>query len=204
MLPLTKEHWQAVSPYLEQAIDLPPDQRGAWLDQLRLTNPALAEDVQGLLAEHEELNSKGFLEQEPDRPTSPAALSSLAGQTVGAYTLESPIGQGGMGSVWLARRSDGRFEGQAAVKLLNAALVGRAGEERFRREGSILARLTPSAHRPSDRRRRVADGPALPRPRVRRRAAASTATATTASSASRRGSGCSSTCSTRSRTRTPT
>ena len=47
-----------------------------------------------------------------------------------------------MGSVWLARRSDGRFEGSAAVKLLNPSLVGRAGEERFRREGSILARLT--------------------------------------------------------------
>jgi eukaryotic-like serine/threonine-protein kinase len=46
-----------------------------------------------------------------------------------------------MGTVWLATRSDGRFEGTAAVKLLNASLVGRAGEERFRREGSILARL---------------------------------------------------------------
>ena len=46
-----------------------------------------------------------------------------------------------MGNVWLARRSDGRFEGLAAVKLLNASLVGRAGEERFQREGSILARL---------------------------------------------------------------
>ena len=46
-----------------------------------------------------------------------------------------------MGSVWLAARSDGRYEGQVAVKLLNAALVGRGGEERFRREGTILARL---------------------------------------------------------------
>ena len=53
----------------------------------------------------------------------------------------SLIGQGGMGNVWLARRDDGRFEGRAAVKLLNASLVGRAGEERFRREGNILARL---------------------------------------------------------------
>ncbi|HEY6148655.1 MAG TPA: serine/threonine-protein kinase, partial [Thermoanaerobaculia bacterium] len=57
-------------------------------------------------------------------------------------TLVSPIGQGGMGSVWLARRSDGRYEGQAAVKLLNFSLVGRSGEARFEREGSILARLT--------------------------------------------------------------
>ena len=47
-----------------------------------------------------------------------------------------------MGAVWLARRSDGRFEGRAAVKLLNLSLVGRAGEERFRREGTILARLS--------------------------------------------------------------
>ncbi len=47
-----------------------------------------------------------------------------------------------MGSVWLAERCDGRFDGRAAVKLLNIALMGRAGEERFRREGNILARLT--------------------------------------------------------------
>jgi tetratricopeptide (TPR) repeat protein len=60
---------------------------------------------------------------------------------LGAYTLESPLGQGGMGTVWLARRSDGRYEGRAAVKLLNAALVGRPAEQRFMREGSVLARL---------------------------------------------------------------
>ena len=32
---------------------------------------------------------------------------ALAGQTLGAYTIERPLGAGGMGSVWLARRSDG-------------------------------------------------------------------------------------------------
>ena len=69
------------------------------------------------------------------------SLGSLAGQTVGPYTLISPIGHGGMGTVWLAQRSDGRFEGRAALKFLNAALVGRAGSERFHREGSVLARL---------------------------------------------------------------
>jgi len=72
----------------------------------------------------------------------PLREASLAGQTVGSYTLVSPIGQGGMGTVWLAQRSDGRFEGRAAVKFLNVALVGRAGGERFRREGTLLARLT--------------------------------------------------------------
>jgi eukaryotic-like serine/threonine-protein kinase len=70
---------------------------------------------------------------------------SLIGQKVGAYTIVSPIGQGGMGSVWLAKRSDGRFEGFAAVKFLNASLLGRKGEERFRREGTIVARLAHPA-----------------------------------------------------------
>jgi serine/threonine-protein kinase len=69
------------------------------------------------------------------------AEPKLAGISIGAYTLVSQIGQGGMGSVWLGTRNDGRYEGKVAIKLLNAALVGRAGEERFRREGTILARL---------------------------------------------------------------
>ena len=43
--------------------------------------------------------------------------------------------------MWLAERCDGRFKGRAAVKLLNIALIGRAGEERFSREGTFLARL---------------------------------------------------------------
>src|SRR5204862_5697276 len=82
--------------------------------------------------------SGGFLEH---GPASEDVQATLVGQTIGAYTLETPLGQGGMGSVWLARRSDGRYEGKVAIKLLNAALVGRAGQERFRREGNLLARL---------------------------------------------------------------
>jgi tetratricopeptide (TPR) repeat protein len=46
-----------------------------------------------------------------------------------------------MGTVWLARRTDGRFEGVAALKLLNLAMVNPTARERFRREGSVLARL---------------------------------------------------------------
>jgi serine/threonine-protein kinase len=55
--------------------------------------------------------------------------------------LDQRIGQGGMGSVWSARRSDGRFEGTAAIKLLNLSLVDPVGSERFRREGTVLARV---------------------------------------------------------------
>lgn len=61
-------------------------------------------------------------------------------RTVGNYALERPIAHGGMGTVWLAHRRDGRFEGRAAIKFLDA-LLGPAGVERFRREGNVLARL---------------------------------------------------------------
>ena len=77
--------------------------------------------------------------------TSPAVAAdgpSLAGRAIGAYTLDAPIGMGGMGAVWRAHRSDGRFEGQVAIKLLNVALLDPAGSARFQREGTILARLT--------------------------------------------------------------
>ncbi|HEU4829625.1 MAG TPA: serine/threonine-protein kinase, partial [Gemmatimonadales bacterium] len=75
-------------------------------------------------------------------PAAPSDPPSLAGTRIGAYTLERRVGQGGMGSVWLARRNDGRFEGSVAVKLLNLALLDPVGSERFRREGTTLARLT--------------------------------------------------------------
>ncbi len=60
---------------------------------------------------------------------------------VGNYALERLLGHGGMGAVWLARRRDGRFEGRAAIKFLDRALLDSEGVERFRREGEALARL---------------------------------------------------------------
>jgi eukaryotic-like serine/threonine-protein kinase len=131
------DRWQRVSPYLDQALDMPRTERRAWLASLSLASVTLSEDLQALLAEHDVLDHANFL----DTPVL-AAGGTLAGLTVGTWTLVSLVGQGGMGSVWLARRSDGRFEGAAAVKLLNTSLVGAAGEDRFTREGTILARLT--------------------------------------------------------------
>ena len=95
--------------------------------------------LERLLAEHDQVLVSAFLEGPPMDGGVPA---SLAGQTVGAYTLERPLGMGGMGMVWLARRSDGRFEGNVAVKFVNLALLDPAGQERFRREGTLLARLS--------------------------------------------------------------
>lgn len=128
-----RDHWRVIEPLLDHALELSPTQRASWLDALASTAPEIAVELSSLLADDDEAERRGFL-------AAPVELS-LAGMVVGAYTLERPLGHGGMGSVWLARRTDGRFEGRAAVKLLNLALLSGAGQQRFRREGSLLARL---------------------------------------------------------------
>jgi serine/threonine protein kinase len=139
MSTLSPDQWHALSPYLDQALAMTDEVRAAWLSSLRELDPALAAQLGELLDEHRVLAQEGFLE---NRRFALPSSTGLAGQTLGPYTLISQIGQGGMGTVWLARRSDGRFERQAAVKFVSMALAGRATEERFKREGSILGRLT--------------------------------------------------------------
>lgn len=134
---LTPDQWREVSPYLDEVLEIDLEKRAAWLLSLGEKDTRLASMVQALLDDQQQLEQKGFLER-----SVLSARAGLIGQKVGAYTLVSQIGQGGMGSVWLARRSDGRFERQAAVKFVNIALTGGAAEGRFKREGSIVGRLT--------------------------------------------------------------
>lgn len=136
---LSPEQWRELSPFLDQALTLAESERAQWLEAMRASNPGLAARLQELLDEHRAAENKRYLEKGPDLP---AVSRGLAGQKVGAYRLISLIGQGGMGAVWLAERSDGRFERKAAVKFLGAALMGHGGEERFKREGSILGRFS--------------------------------------------------------------
>jgi len=114
---LNPDQWQVVSPLLDQALTLPPEERARWLEALRAENPTLAAQLQELLSEHRAAERSGFLGKSPDLPTVSPALpgqhpagQGLAGQVVGSYRLVSLVGLGGMGSVWLAERSDGRFE----------------------------------------------------------------------------------------------
>ena len=136
MASIDKARWEILSPLLDQLLDLDATERGARLAAIRRDDGGLADELEALLAQQTSVDRDAFLDG--------SALSgdaTLAGRVVGSYTLEGPIGQGGMGNVWLARRSDGRFEGKAAVKFLNLALIGHGGAERFQREGSILGRL---------------------------------------------------------------
>jgi serine/threonine-protein kinase len=72
----------------------------------------------------------------------PDIETDTSGHRVGAWILERPLGTGGMGRVWLARRSDGQHQGIAAIKMLRVAIADEHANKRFAQEGRILARLT--------------------------------------------------------------
>jgi len=135
------ERWARLSALLDELLDLPEAGRADRLAALHAEAPDLADELAALLRDSQRAQSGGFLTGALPPPAEREPEASLAGQRMGAYVLESPLGLGGGGSVWRARREDGHFEGAVAVKLLHLSLMGHAGGERFRREGHILARL---------------------------------------------------------------
>jgi serine/threonine-protein kinase len=132
-----QKRWHEISRYLDEALELDEQARSAWLTELELRAPQVVTTLRSLLADRDQLDAGPL----PAYERLGLLRSGLTGQRLGAYTLDHVLGHGGMGTVWLAHRSDGRYEGRAAIKLLNASLLGRPTEQRFVREGSVLAKL---------------------------------------------------------------
>src|SRR5829696_8452094 len=121
------EAWRRIEEILDAALTSGRTEWGRVLDERCGTDEALRAEVEALLAQVD--SAQDFL-QAPPAMAAAALVSEADGRTrtggnegrrLGAYTIERPLGRGGMGSVWLASRSDGRYEGQVAVKLLNIA-----------------------------------------------------------------------------------
>ncbi len=139
----------------DEVADLPPAERAAWFLALQARAPEHVAAVQAMLDEldqsatHPEqapslggVSARAF-EAQVDAAAAPDAAPSVAtGDTVGPWQLERKIGEGGMGSVWLAARHDGHFEGHAAIKFLRTGLGKTELVDRFLRERRLLARLT--------------------------------------------------------------
>ena len=70
-----------------------------------------------------------------------APATAHTGQRIGDWKIVRPLGSGGMGEVFEARRADGSFEGRAAIKLLKRGMDSAAVLQRLAQERQALARL---------------------------------------------------------------
>jgi serine/threonine protein kinase len=141
MLEMTNERWRSFSEHLDQALEFSDAERGPWLSAIEADDPEMAALLARALAVRERKDYAAFLQGDLGVATAGLASASLVGRAVGPYVVDAQIGQGGMGAVWRAHRADGRFEGKVAIKFVHAHFVGGVGEQRFRVEGELLARL---------------------------------------------------------------
>ncbi|MBN8213882.1 MAG: serine/threonine protein kinase [Xanthomonadales bacterium] len=129
------ERWQRLSPLLDALLELDGDARTARLEALREEDPALAAEIETLLALEDD--NEDFLSEPLVTPPPMAKADSM----IGPYKLDRLLGEGGMGQVWLARRADGLYQRRVALKLLRPGLADPNLRQRFTRERQILARL---------------------------------------------------------------
>lgn len=139
-LPCPPDLWPAFSALLDQALELPEQDRQSWLGSLGTEHAAVRPWLLRVIAHDAGTVDDSFMK----RPTADTADASdfHEGQRVGPYVLDRRLGSGGMGEVWLATRSDGVLNRQVALKLPYVQLIAGVVRRRFERERDILADLS--------------------------------------------------------------
>lgn len=133
---VTPSPWSALSPLLDELLDLTGSARSERLAEIAVSDPSLAAELEKLMALED--RHPDFLSQPA---VNPQLLSPQPDQEIGPYRLLALLGEGGMGQVWLAMRADGLYERRVALKLLRPGLGDAGLRARFTRERQILARL---------------------------------------------------------------
>jgi serine/threonine-protein kinase len=149
---VTPEQWRRVRVLFDVAGQLPVRQRAAFLRNACAEEPGLRREVESLLRSAEDAGE--FLEAGalheitwPQQTTTGAgtgasgALAAPPRTRIGAYEILREIGHGGMGAVYLARRSDGTFTQEVAIKLVRTGMADEHLLRRFVAERQILADL---------------------------------------------------------------
>jgi eukaryotic-like serine/threonine-protein kinase len=118
MQPLsTVDRLRKLNALLDEALDMPAEQRDAWLARLPMESQSLAPELRVLLA-HQHVDTGDVIPRAAnallDAPT-PGA--EAPGDVIGPYRLLTQLGHGGMSTVWRAERCDGSLQREVALKL---------------------------------------------------------------------------------------
>ena len=137
---MTAEGWQRLSELFDEALELPPPERAAWLEGLEGADARLRPRLEAWLRDQE--RAREFLavplapgaswERESSPPHEP-------GTVLGGYRLLRVIGFGGTSVVYEAEQDEPRRA--VALKVFQIGLASDRARERFREEARILASL---------------------------------------------------------------
>jgi serine/threonine protein kinase/Tfp pilus assembly protein PilF len=136
-----------MSQLLDEALALDEGGRRVWLERATQEHPDLAAALREALlpgaAQATQLNALMSLPNldAADQASAPGTSGLKPGARVGPYELIRRLGAGGMAEVWLARRADGAFKREIALKLPMRNRPQAGLEVRFARERDILASL---------------------------------------------------------------
>jgi Tol biopolymer transport system component/serine/threonine protein kinase len=138
------ERWRRIEELLDTALDLPPADRASFVHHESAATPGLAEEVLRILDAGERPDP--VLDASAAKLGAPLLPNDLTTPPmparVGPYRIERLIGEGGMGTVYLADRDDGEFDQRVALKLVRRGLhLDARVVRRFRDERQILASL---------------------------------------------------------------
>jgi non-specific serine/threonine protein kinase/serine/threonine-protein kinase len=142
---MNPERWQQIREVLENALELAPDLRTAFLDGACSSDPLLRHEVQALLASGDDM-SAGFLQSSAladGLGLDMGVLGSFGGLEAGQvfaerFLLIRKLGEGGMGQVWLAEQTS-PVRRQVALKLIKAGMYDETIVQRFQSERQSLA-----------------------------------------------------------------
>src|SRR5437763_16185087 len=102
---MTPEQWREIKELRADALGMDAPRREAFVEAVCERDPAAAKEMKRLMAEYD--SSGGFLDGTRYGPGVNALRNSVPDQKIGAYEILREIGAGGMGTVYLAERTDG-------------------------------------------------------------------------------------------------
>ncbi|HET8899012.1 MAG TPA: tetratricopeptide repeat protein [Rhodanobacteraceae bacterium] len=134
------ERFQRLCQLFDAAVEQPQAGRAAYVTAVCADDAELAAALHGMLVA--DARSQPLLDQPLPLPAFAAASApAAADDLVGPYRLVRRIGEGGMGTVWLAQRVEGGFEQRVALKRVRHELDTHDWRRRFSAERRILAAL---------------------------------------------------------------
>lgn len=126
------------------AIELPADQRKAFLDQACGDDTGMRKRIESLIENDLQADEGDFLAPAAMNLKSgiylPSPGSDLVGRQIGPFEVVRKIGQGGMGAVYLAERIEG-YDQQVAIKVMRFGIESQDMARRFRDEAQFTAAL---------------------------------------------------------------